>query len=218
MMDEARKSALLEAFGAYLNQLDDLPSDPAGETDLFSLFGELAALRTEVKTESRQFGNALEQFQEAQGLLRQAQGQLERELEQARQTQATAKRAALKPVLLELLNFYDRLAAGQAALNNYRPVTGWFCRIKSFKQDRSFIQSIREGQAMTLRRLEETLTRHQVRPLETVGHIVNPHTMTVVELDRNPEVDNGIVTAELRKGFLWGEETLRLTEVKANKL
>lgn len=215
MMDETRKAALLEAFGGYLDQLDDIPPDSTGETDLFSLFAELAALRTEVKTESRQFGNALEQFKEAQDLLRQAQGQLQRDLEQTREA---ARRAALKPVLLELLDFYDRLAAGQAALNNYQPVKGWFRRIKSFKQDRLFIRSIRDGQAMTLRRLEETLTRYHVRPLETLGLPVDPHTMTVVELDRQPGLDNGVVTAELRKGFLWGEETLRLAEVKANKL
>jgi molecular chaperone GrpE len=160
----------------------------------------------------------LEQFKEAQSLLRQAQGQLERDLEQARLAQATARRAALKPLLLELLECYDRLAAGQAVLQHYRPVTGWFRRVKSFKQDRQFIQSIQEGQAMTLRRLEETLARHHVRPLETLGLPVDPHTMTVVELDRQPGLDNGVVTAELRKGFLWGEETLRLAEVKANKL
>jgi len=218
MMDETRKAALLEAFGGYLDQLDDLPPDPAGETDLFSLFAELSALRTEVKTGSRQFNGALGQFKEAHELLRQAQGQLERELEQARQAQTTARRAALKPLLLELLDFHDRLAAGQVALNHYQPVQGWFRRIKSLKQDRLFIQSIREGQAMTLRRLGETLTRHHVRPLETLGLPVDPHTMTVVELDRQPGLDNGVVTAELRKGFLWGEETLRLAEVKANKL
>jgi len=218
MIEESHKAALLETFGGYLDQLDDLPQDPAGETDLYALFAELAALRTEVKAESRQFNGALEQFKDAHEVLRLAQGQLERELEQTRQAQATDRRAALKPALLELLDFYDRLAAGQAALNNYQPVKGWFRRIKSFRQDRLFIQSIREGQAMTLRRLEETLTRYHVRPLETLGLPVDPHTMTVVELDRQPDLDNGVVTAELRKGFLWGEETLRLAEVKANKL
>jgi molecular chaperone GrpE len=216
-MEDTRKSALLEAFGGYLDQFDDLPQEPAGETDLFSLFAELSALRTEVKTESRQFGNAMDQFKEAQELLRQAHGQLEKELEQSRQNLAASRRAALRPLLVELLDFYDRLAAGLAALNHYRPVKGWF-RVKSLRQDRLFIQSIREGQAMTLRRLEETLTRHQVRPLETLGRTVDPHTMTVVELDHRPDVENGVVTAELRKGFRWGEETLRLAEVKANKL
>ncbi|MFZ4703977.1 MAG: nucleotide exchange factor GrpE [Candidatus Methylumidiphilus sp.] len=216
-MEETRKTALLESFGNYLGQLDDEPVEPDGETDLFSLFADLAALRTEVRLESRQFGNALDQFKEGQELLRQTHGQLDKELEQSRQTLASSRRAALRPVLVELLDLYDRLAAGQVALSKYRPVKGWF-RIKSFRQDRTFIQSIREGQAMTLRRLEETLARHQVRPLEALGQTVDPHTMSVVELDHQPDLDNGVVTAELRKGFLWGEETLRLAEVKANKL
>jgi molecular chaperone GrpE len=51
-----------------------------------------------------------------------------------------------------------------------------------------------------------------------LGQSVDPHTMTVVELDHNPELENGIVTRELRKGFLWGNDVLRLAEVKANKL
>jgi molecular chaperone GrpE len=216
-MEGNRKTELLEAFGGYLDQLDAEPLEPAGQTDLFSLFAELSALRTEVKTEARQFVNVTSQFKETQEFLRTSHVQLEKELEQSRQNLAASRRTALRPLLVELLDFYDRLAAGQAALNNYRPLKGWF-RFKSRRQDRHFIQSIREGQAMTLRRLEETLARHQVRPLETLGRAVDPHTMTVVELDRRPDLENGVVTAELRKGFLWGEETLRLAEVKANKL
>ena len=217
MMDETQKTALLEAFGAFLDNLGGETPEPTGETDLFSLFAELAALRTEVKTESRQVNGALDQFKEALGLLGQAQGRLERELDNSRQELAAARRAALKPFLLELLDFYDRLAAGRAALDKYRPVKGWF-RIKSRKQDLAFIKSIREGQAMTLRRLEETLARHHVRPLETLGKPTDPRVMSVVELDNRPDLENGVVTAELRKGFLWGEEILRLAEVKANKL
>ena len=216
-MEENRKTDLLEAFGEYLEQLDAASLEPTGQTDLFSLFTELSALRTEVKTEARQFSSALGQLKEAHELLHTSHGQLEKEVEQSRQNLSAARRTALRPLLVGLLDFYDRLAAGQAALNNYRPVKGWF-HFKSCPQDRHFIKSIREGQAMTLRRLEETLARHQVRPLETLGSIVDPHTMTVVELDHRPDLDNGVVTAELRKGFLWGEETLRLAEVKANKL
>jgi len=216
MMDQTEKAALLEAFAAYLNDLEAAGPEPAEETDLFSLFTELAALRTEVKTESRQVNAALEQFKEAFGLLGQAQGQLGRELEQSRQDLVAARRAALKPLLLELLDLHDRLAAGQVALERYRPVKGWF-RVKSRKQELQFIHSIREGQAMTLRRLEETLSRHHVRPLETLGLPADPHTMTVVELDNQPDLENGVVTAELRKGFIWNNEILRLAEVKANK-
>lgn len=216
-MDQTEKAALLDAFAAYLNDVETTGSEPAEETDLFSLFTELAALRTEVKTESRQVNAALERFNEVFGLLTQAQGQLERELEQSRQALAAARRAALKPLLLELLDLHDRLEAGQLALERYRPVKGWF-RIKSRRQDVQFIHSIREGQAMTLRRLEETLSRHNVRRLETLGLPADPHNMAVVELDNQTDLENGVVTAELRKGFLWDNEILRLAEVKANKL
>ncbi len=218
MMHENKKNQLLAQFGNYLDNLvADGGDEETDQTDLFSLFTELAALRTEVRTESRQFGNALEQFKEAQSLLRNSHEHLERELERARNDSASLRRVVLRPLLVELLDLYDRLAAGQTVLQNYRPVKGWF-HVKSHKQDRLFIQGIREGQAMSLRRLEETLARHQVRPLDALGRIVDPHTMSVVELDRQPELENGIVTAELRKGYLWGEETLRLAEVKANKL
>lgn len=217
MIAETEKAALLDAFRGYLDSLDgEEGPEPAEATDLYSLFAELAALRTEVKTESRQVGAALEQFKEAFGLLGQAHGRLEQALDDARQALARARREALKPLLLEILDCHDRLAAGQAALASHRSVRGWF-GVKSCKQDLAFIQGVREGQGMTLRRLEEALARQHVRPLEVLGRPVDPHTMAVVELDSQPGVDGGVVTAELRKGFLWGDEILRLAEVKANK-
>jgi molecular chaperone GrpE len=216
-MEEANKTRLLAEFGAYLDSQEIEPEEETRQTDLFSMFVELAALRTEVKTESRQFGNAMEQFKETQALLRNSHEQLNLELERNRNDLASLRRNLLRPLMLELLDLLDRLAAGQAALQSYRPIKGWF-HIKSRKQDRLFIESIREGQGMSLRRLEETLARQRIRPMETLGRLVDPHTMSVVELDSRPDLENGIVTAELRKGYLWGEETLRLAEVKANKL
>jgi len=211
------KPQLLEAFRAYLEEAEFEVAETLPATDLHSLFAEMAALRTEVKTEARQFAASLEQGKEAQDLLRNAQTALERQTESLRGEMANLRRAVLRPMLLELLDLYDRFSSGNEALRKYRPVRGWF-GVKSRKEDRNFIQSVQQGQAMTLRRLEETLARQGVRPQETVGRPVDPHTMTVVELDRDPELENGIVTAELRKGFLWGEEVLRLSEVKANKL
>jgi molecular chaperone GrpE len=41
--------------------------------------------------------------------------------------------------------------------------------------------------------------------------------MRAVEMDSQPHLENGIVTGELRKGFLWEEDVLRLAEVKVNK-
>lgn len=219
-MEGIDKERLLEEFRRYLETLETQPGDaPAEEPapDLFSLFSELAALRAEVRAESRLFRSAVDDLRLAQGWLKDNQSGMETALERFSAEFANLRRAALRPVLLELLDLYDRLAAGAAALNQYRPVRGWF-RVKSRLEDRRFIDSIREGQAMTLRRLEETLARQGVRAIEvTVGMPVDPHRMTVLELDRQPDLPSGIVTAELRKGFLWGDTTLRLSEVRANK-
>ena len=107
MMDEDKKSQLLAQFGGYLdNCVADGGDEEANQTDLFSLFVELAALRTEVRTESRQFGNALEQFKEAQSLLRNSHEHLERELERSRNDMASLRRAALRPLLVELLELH----------------------------------------------------------------------------------------------------------------
>ena len=42
--------------------------------------------------------------------------------------------------------------------------------------------------------------------------------MSAVEISHDPKLDNGIVIEELRKGFLFEENVLRLAEVKVNKL
>lgn len=219
-MENVDKERLLEEFRHYLEALDSSSGDIQAEEpvpDLFSLFSELAALRAEVKAEARLFRGALDDLRLAQGWLKDNQATLETGQERFAAELGNLRRAALRPILLELLDLHDRLAAGATALEQYRPVRGWF-RIKSRQEDRRFIERFREGQAMSLRRLEELLARQGVRPIEvTPGMPVDPHRMTVLELDQQPDLPSGIVTAELRKGFLWGDTTLRLSEVRANK-
>lgn len=215
-MDEHNKTLLLDEFRQYLDGLDSAPPD-AGDSqtaDLFTLFSELAALRTEVRTESRAFRGALDELREVNGWLKNNQARLERHQERLDAELATLRRAALRPVLLDFLDVHDRLSAAAAALEGYRPVKGWL-RVKSRPEDRRFIDSIRAGQGMTLRRLDELLARQQVRPMAVLGQPADPYTMTVVELDHAAEGTTGTVTAELRKGFFWGDEVLRLAEVKA---
>lgn len=215
-MDERDKTLLLEEFRQYLDGLDTVPLDAADSraVDLFTLFNELAALRTEVKTESRGFRTALDELREVNGWLKHHQDSQDQHLQRFAAELPTLRRAALRPVLLDFLDVHDRLSAAAAALEGYRPVRGWF-RVKSRREDRRFIDSIRAGQGMTLRRLDELLARQQVRPMAVLGQPADPYTMTVVELDQASEGATGTVTAELRKGFFWGDDVLRLAEVRA---
>ena len=55
-MDDNIKQALLSRFSAYLDMAKDEPEppdDPEDTTDLYSVFVEVAGLRSEVRTESR---------------------------------------------------------------------------------------------------------------------------------------------------------------------
>jgi molecular chaperone GrpE len=61
------------------------------------------------------------------------------------------------------------------------------------------------------------LQRYQVLPIDCVGKALDPHTMNAVEIAHDPKVANGTVVEELRKGFLFENEVLRLAEVKVNK-
>ncbi len=211
-MDESTKENLIEQFRAYLETSQiDLSSGP--KTDLFSLFTELAALRNEVKLESRQVKTALDMFKETFDTIQSSHEQLTKELERCHKKQHNPRREITRPLLLAFLEVYDRLEAGMMALNNYTPsLAATFC-----KREHRLIQGLQEGQAMTLRRVLQLLTHYQVRPFEVLKKLFDPQRMRAVEVDFHPKLENGIVTGELRKGFMWGDEVLRLAEVKVNK-
>ncbi len=213
-MDESTKEQLIAQFRTYLETSQVDKETDQQKTDLFSLFTELAALRNEVKLESRQVKNALDLFKDTFDTLQTSQEQLIKELEQCRSEQNRQLRDNIRSLFLAFLDIYDRIEAGAATLNSYR-LSSWttqFCR-----KEIRLIRGLQEGQAMTLRRLEQLLARYQIRPLEALNKPLDPHSMQAVEVEYQPQLENGIVTGELRKGFMWEEEVLRQAEVKVNK-
>ena len=63
-MDTETKEQLLSRFRAYLDSVPETAVSEAetGQTDLYSLFTELAALKNEVRLESRQMKTARDEF------------------------------------------------------------------------------------------------------------------------------------------------------------
>lgn len=219
-MNIETREQLLERFRAYLDELPDIAPAEAGaesqRTDLYSLFAELAALKNEVRLESRQVKTALDEFRAVFETLQASQTQLGGELDRARAALPEQRRAALKPVLLELVELHDRLAAGLRALRNYRPAV--LSRLLGLgRRERTLLQAITQGQDISLRRLEQLLNSQQVVALPALGQPLDPHTMRAAEVEHRADVGNGIVTEELRVGYLWQGELLRLAEVKVNR-
>jgi molecular chaperone GrpE len=186
---------------------------PLPAPDLFTFFSELAALKNEVKLESRQVRTALEEFRGLFDNLRESQTRLADEQERRCEQTRAADRAGWRDMLLELLELRDRLQAGQEQAARFQP--HWYGRNR---REVRLIGSLAEGMAMNLRRLEESLTRRGVRPIATVGRMFDPHRMRATELTREPEYRNGEVMAELRPGWLLHDDLLRLAEVVVNRI
>jgi len=215
-MDTVTKEQLIDRFRAYLDALPEAAAEAPTEqrqTDLFSLFTELVGLKNEVRLESRQLKTALDEFKAVFDTLQTSHGQLSDALDRARTVQQEQRRTLLRPLLLELLELRDRLEAGLQALRGYQPspLSG-LC-----KREKALIGAVGQGQEISLRRLEQLLNGQNVCALEARGKPLDPHTMRAAEVEQRTDLDSGIVTEELRQGFTWEGELLRLAEVKVNK-
>jgi molecular chaperone GrpE len=217
-LDDVKKAVLLEAFRAALEEETDasaLESDATGpeqRTDLFSLFSELAALKSEVHLEARQFKTALDRFG---GVADTLAADCETWKEQLARAREDAEQRSRQALLLELLELRDRLEAGLHAAERYRPKR---FAMRSHRHEADLIKALRNGQELTLRRLENLLASYDVRPIPVLDRELDPHTMRAAEIDHHAGKKNGVVTAELRKGFYWGDKVLRTAEVRVNKL
>lgn len=182
--------ALVARFRHFLDTRPE--TEAAGAVDLFSLLTEMTGLRNEVRLESRQFKVALDQMRA-----------------QEQTTNATDTRLGN-----ELAALWDRLAAGVAALENYQP--GW--KAPLLGRERELFASIAEGQRMTLQRLERLMENQGIQAIVTVGQPLDPHLMRAVATDNRPDLADGMVVAEMRRGFMQNGELLRPAEVSVNRI
>ncbi len=215
MTTEVQKTELLEDFQKYLEQ-DIEPLAHPQQPDLHSLLSEITGLKAEVKVESRQFKNTLDTLSSALETVQEDNKALSTELAAYSERQAQQQTETMRGMLLEMVDIYDRLNTGVDVLQKHRPVKALFKQ--SRKKDVQFIKSFREGQLMTIKRFDKLLQSHQVRAIECVGKLLDPLTMSAVETGEDSKLNNGIVLQELRKGFLYKNQILRLAEVKVNKI
>jgi molecular chaperone GrpE len=216
-MDPSARDQLLARFAAYLDGAEDTAdSDRSGAEpapDLFTLLAELSALKNEIKLESRQVKGALDQFREAFDLVRQAQARLEEGQAQRTEAERRARHEAERDLLLELLDLRDRLQAGHDQARRYSP--GWLAR--RGRAD-AFVAGMADGLGMNLQRLDDTLARRGVLHLRVLGSRFDPRTMHAAEAGQDPTQADGLVLAEVRRGFVQGQRLLRPAEVVVNRL
>jgi len=215
------KDKLLAQFEAFLEQgmqndadsaeMDDLSGAEGRETDLYSLFVELAALKAEVKKEARQQKEALGHFNSLLETLQENNRQLTRESVLQHEMRQEAIMQAQRGLLEEIIDLQDRLQATMNSMRDFKPPL-WERRASI-----AFRVSLREGMEITLRRIGQLLSSQGVTPLPTIGLPLDPYTMRVTEVRKEPGQVDGIVLEEIRQGYLRHGKLFRLAEVVANR-
>jgi len=216
-LDDSIKQALIDRFRGYLDMAQDgeePPDDPGETADLFSILVEVAALRGEVRTESRLVKEALEQFRGVFDTLQASQATLQRELDRARTEMRDQAQSALRPLLLDVIDLRDRLVA---ALTLSAAAAGPRWRDRLWRRDRSGVAAWQEGLRMTLRRLNQILLDRRVVATQLAGSPFDPRLARAVGTAADSAVAEGTVIEEVRAGFLWGDQVLRTAEVIVSK-
>lgn len=211
-MEASRKEDLIARFRAYLERDKEPGETTPPQPDLYTLLAEVAALKNEVKLEARQVKNALDQFRELFDTLRQANDRLEQEADRLREREAQARNELERELLLEVLDIYDRVQIGRDQAQRFAP--NWMARHSGATD---FVQSLAEGQDLTLRRLEDLLSRRGVHSVETRARLFDPRTMQAADTGWNPDLAEGMVIQETRRGFIRHNRLLRPAEVVVNK-
>ena len=210
------KDALIEDFRDFVTTLEasDFPDDNTG-TDLYAVQTALTTLQGEVKSEARMFKGALDDFRSVFETLKAHQEHLTSELHTTRTAVTTQKQAAIKTMLLEWLEFRDRIVAALEFIESAAP-QGW--RAHFFKSRHTSFNAILEGQRLALRSLDDRLYQYVVQPLVAKGESFNPETMRAVGVVSDSTLANAVVAFETRTGFQWEGRLLRPAEVTVNKL
>jgi molecular chaperone GrpE len=215
---EADKERLLEQFRLYLDGIDELPetaSDPGSpEADLFSVFVELAAVRNEVRAESRLVKEALDQFRGVFDTLQSSHATLQQELLRAQGEVRERSQAVLRPLLSDLLELRDRL---EAALQQPAapPQRSWLGLRR--QPSRAEPETWRQGIGIMARRLDRILSDRRVSRLELVGQLFDPRTARAVGTRQDGRFGPGIVVEEVRAAYMWDNDLLRTAEVIVSK-
>jgi len=213
-VDESIKQALLSRFQAYLDTPEATAPETRTETsDLYSLFVEVAGLRSEVRTESRLVKEALDQFRGVFDALQASQAAVQQELDRARAAARDQADAALRPLLLDVVDLRDRLLA--ALKLAAPPRSGWTDRL--LRRPASGGETWQEGLRMTLRRLDQALLDRRVAPMRLVGQPFDPRRARVVATAADSSAADGTVLEEVRAGFLWDDQVLRTADVVVSK-
>jgi molecular chaperone GrpE len=81
-------------------------------------------------------------------------------------------------------------------------------------QTTSSAQTLVEGVQMTLKRLRKVLEQEGVTPIESTDKLFDPSRHNAIAAEERDDVENCVVTEEVRKGYMMKEKVMRPSIVK----
>jgi molecular chaperone GrpE len=82
---------------------------------------------------------------------------------------------------------------------------------------RSMLGSLLAGYTMSLQRVERTLQKHELEPIDCMGAAFETEEMEVVEVVAGSGRPAGEVVEEVRRGYLWRGRVFRYAQVRVAK-
>jgi len=113
-------------------------------------------------------------------------------------------RSANDRLLSELLEVVDNFERAIAHTNND-------------SADAARLAALREGTELIYNQLRGLLERYDVKPIESIGRPFDPKYHEALMQVDSDEYDEGIVTAEISKGYMLGDRVFRHARVAVSK-
>lgn len=230
---------MLDDFRRWLSELPQGASEPNDDDDseiinLSAIVAQLTALKHEIHLQTRSTRAVLDQNAELIDQL----SALEAEPEEA-EDEDEDPYTPIRPLLKTLVETADALALAVRQVESAQeklkqlavePATeptkrpGFLARLLGVQppparpalpgQLLPIIQGIADGYALSLRKIERTLSEHGLEPIPTVGQPFDPEIMEAIELEEGGELASGTVTTEVRRGYWLQDRPFRFAQVK----
>jgi molecular chaperone GrpE len=164
--------------------------------DRFRMWAAITALTQEVKLQGRgfkQLSDTLAREQEVRSRKEWLDGLLELRERLLRGVEASAEREKMQPV------FWDRL---------FRR------RWEQVRHALDVVEAMDQGYRLSLKSLDDLLTRFEVRPIECKGEPFDPRLMSAVDVEETLDAPEGTVLAVYRTGYEWNGAVYRTAQVR----
>ena len=162
----------------------------------FRMWAALTALTQEVKLQGRSFkqlSDTLARDQEVRSRKEVLDGLLELRERLLRGVEASGGREKVQPV------FWDRM---------FRR------RWEQIRHALDVVEAMDQGYRLSLKSLDDLLTRFEVRPIECKGERFDPRLMSAVDVEETLDAPEGTVLAVYRTGYEWNGAVYRTAQVR----